>query len=523
MTLARNVYGVLDRAAEQWFADRPAVGFDGRTVTFRELRDRSLRLAAGLERRGIGPGRRVAVMMGNRLEWPEAFFALARVGAVCVPVNVLLTGAEVDHVLRDSGADVLVVDEIGQRAVTRLERMPDTVVAVGDVALPDGVESVAYEAVVADGDGRPATPGPDLSELFILYYSSGTTGLPKAATHTHEAVLWNSYGQIDGIDLDPSVRYAVFPSFSWAAGLHNLFLALIWIGGYSEIRATGGASADAVVEFVERSGATHAMLVPSVLRALVVRDDLMARLRDSDLRWVITGAEPVPRSVLEVCGRELPGISVCQGYGLSEFPTIATVLRPEETAEHEGSAGRPLPIADIAVLGDDGAVGRRGRGELLLRSPATTRGYHDRPEQNAEVFHEGWFRTGDVCEIDDGGFVSIIGRTKDMISSGGLNVYPKEIEDVIDRLPGVVESAVVGVPDDRFGETAVAIVVTDAEAFDVEVVHAACRDKLAGYKRPRHVLVRDEPLPRSATAKLLKRELRPWAEERLAADAAATA
>jgi fatty-acyl-CoA synthase len=514
-TPARNVFGVLDRAAEQWFADRPAIGFEGRTVSFREMRDRAVRLGRGLDDHGIGVGRSVAVMMGNRPEWPEAFFGLAAIGAICVPVNVLLTGPEVAHVCRDSGADVVIVDEIARDAVARLDPAPAIVITVGDVDVPQGPRVIAYEELLAAEGATLPGPGPDLNDTFVLYYSSGTTGLPKAATHTHDGVLWNSYSQLHGLGLDEHVRYALFPSFSWAAGLHNLFLALMWVGGYSEIRATGGANGDRVVEFIEASGATHAMLVPSILRALVARPDLLERLRASALRWVVTGAEPVPRTILEVCERELPQCAVCQGYGLSEFPTMATVLRPEETVAHEGSAGRPMAMTDLALLTDDGAVERRGRGELLLRSPATMVGYHQRPDENASVFHEGWMRTGDLAEIDADGFVSIIGRTKDMILSGGLNVYPKEIEDVIDRMPGVHESAVVGVPDERFGEAPVAIVVSDDPAVDEDAVIAACRDELAGYKRPRRVLVRSEPLPRSATAKLLKRELRPWAEDQV--------
>ena len=285
-------------------------------------------------------------------------------------------------------------------------------------------------------------------------------------------------------------------------------LGLVWIGGYSEVRRTGGATMESIVEGLERDRITHVMLVPSLLRELVSRPDLMERLSASTLEWIVTGAEPVPRSVIEVVCRGIPDVDVCQGYGLSEFPTITTVLMADEVFDHEGSAGRALPHTDLAIRDADGAIRRTGTGELLVRSLATMIGYHQRPEQTAEAFRDGWLHTGDLVELDADGFITIVGRTKDMIISGGLNVYPKEIEDVISRLPGVVEAAVVGVPHERFGETAVAVVVTDEADFDPASVEAACAEQLASFKRPRVTIVRQERLPRNANAKLLKRELR---------------
>ncbi|WP_170981600.1 class I adenylate-forming enzyme family protein [Nocardioides dongxiaopingii] len=518
MTLARNVFGLLDRSAESRYGARPAFGFADETVTFVQVRDRALQVAGGLARAGVGRGDTVAVMMGNRREWVETFFGLAALGAVCVPVNVLLTGREIEHVCRDSGARVLVVDEIGSRSTAHLDVDFDAFVTVGSAVAPDGVRAVSWADLVAGEplSGAQRWAGPALEDRFILYYSSGTTGLPKAAVHTHNGVLWNAMGQVQGLGLKPEHRYTVIPSLSWAAGFHNLVLALCWIGGFSQVRPTGGATMEGIVAELEEHRTTHVMLVPSLLRELVTRPDLMQRLSDSALTWIVTGAEPVPRSVIEAVCRGIPGVDVCQGYGLSEFPTITTVLMADEVFDHEGSAGRALPHTDLAVRDGDGEIRRSGTGELLVRSLATMVGYHDRPEQTAEAFRDGWLHTGDLVELDDDGFITIVGRTKDMIISGGLNVYPKEIEDVISRLPGVVETAVVGVPHERFGESAVAIVVTDDPAFDVEDVARACGEQLASYKRPRRTLVRSEPLPRNANAKLLKRELRPWAAEVLA-------
>ncbi|MFF5073091.1 class I adenylate-forming enzyme family protein [Micromonospora olivasterospora] len=515
MGLQRNVFTMLDRSARSYYGDHECLGFEGEARTFRQLRDRALSVAAGLEAHGVKPGDRVAVMMGNRIEWPEVFFGLAAMGAVCVPVNVLLVGPEIEHVCDDSGARVLVMDEIASQSVAGLASAFELVVTVGGAVAPEGVTSVGYEKVLSSGSPDDRPTGSDLDDEFVLYYSSGTTGRPKAAVHTHGGVLWNAFGQVLGLHLTRDVRYAVVPSFSWAAGFHIVFLPLIWIGGYSQIKRTGSTTADDIVRMLVDDRITHVMLVPSILRELLKRPDLMEELRTSSLQWIITGSEPVPRSVIDPCVEALPGVAVVQGYGLSEFPAVATVLEAHEVADHDGSAGRPLPHCDVAVRGESGQVESSGRGELLIRSNATMRGYHNRLEQTAEAFRDGWMNTGDLVDLDEDGFVTVVGRTKDLIISGGLNVYPKEVEDVIHTLPGVVEVAVVGVPDERFGEAPVAIVVADGEFDEVEV-HRVCEEQLAKYKRPRQVFVRAEALPRNANAKLLKRELRPWAEARIA-------
>ena len=195
MTLARNVFGMLDRSAESRHGHRPAFGFSGKEVTFEQARDRALAVAGGLHAAGVRAGDKVAVMMGNRLEWVDTFFGIAALGAVCVPVNVLLTAREIEHVCRDSGARTLVVDEVGSGSTAGLSVSFDALVTVGEpgaVAVPDGVRAIAWDDLVASGPLPDGHVGPALHDPFILYYSSGTTGLPKAAVHTHDGVLWNA-------------------------------------------------------------------------------------------------------------------------------------------------------------------------------------------------------------------------------------------------------------------------------------------------------------------------------------------
>jgi fatty-acyl-CoA synthase len=518
MGVATNLFWMLDRSARASYGDEAALVFGDRSLSFRDLRDRALLFAAGLKAQGLGPGSRVAVLMGNRLEWPEVLFGLAAAGAICVPVNVLLTGRELDHVLSDSGAACMVMDELALTAAAALSCPPQFVITVGAAQAPAGAREIAYEDLMSSGTASSASmiEQPGLNDPFIYYYSSGTTGLPKAAVHTHNNVLWNSIVQIDDLDLDRSVTYLVVPSFSWAAGFHNLVLALLWKGGRSVIMPTGGLTFDRIAEAVEKHSVTHTMLVPTLIRQLAGDEAALARLRGTKLRWIITGAEPVPTHLVAKLGAALPGCSVCQAYGLSEFPSICTVLAPEEALTRNGSAGRPLSHSRIAVRREDDVIADVGRGELLVRSLANMIGYHNAPEKTAEALRDGWVNTGDLADIDEDGYVFIIGRTKDMVISGGLNVYPKEIEEVLNGQPGVFEVAVVGVPDKKYGERVVAIIVEDGQtAVDAAALGQTCREQLAGYKSPRDFLVRRDLLPRNASGKILKRELRPWAEEQL--------
>jgi fatty-acyl-CoA synthase len=504
-----NLFQMLERSARSHLGERRAITFEGDERSFAAVRDRSLRMARGLDGAGVQPGDRVAVLMGNRHEWPETLFGIAALGAVCVPVNVLLTGREVRHVCSDSDVRCLIVDELGEPKLEDLGELPEIVISVGEAEAPG---ALAYEELPE----KDLPPQPKGEDVLIHYYSSGTTGLPKAAVHTHENVLWNSFGQIIDIGLGPDVRYLVVPSLSWAAGFHNLMLGLIFTGGSSVLMPTGGLTVERIADTLECEQATHAMLVPSLLRQIGADEEALARLRGTRLRYVVTGAEPVPAPLIELLMEALPDTQICQGYGMSEFPTIATLLRPEEALEHVGSAGRPLSHTDIAVLLDDGTIADHGRGELLMRSPATMVRYHGMPDKTEEALTGGWLHTGDLVEVDEDRYVTIVGRTKDMIISGGLNVYPKEIEDVIATQPGVGEVAVVGVPDDRFGEAPVAVLVPlDGETIDEAAITSACERELASYKRPRALLHHDGPLPRNPTGKLLKRSLRPWASERI--------
>ncbi len=508
--LQRHLGTVLERVALGPDRHRVAVVFEGATRDFAELHENALHIASGLREIGIQRGDRVGVLLRNGIEWVELLFGLAHCGAVAVPVNVLLGPVEIEQLCEDAQLSAFVVDEGGWSLYELLENKPEILIAVGaSLDFVQGVRATTYSDLLRTAAGQ-LPDGPSLDDPLIFYYTSGTTGLPKASVHTHNGMLWNSYHQIPDLGIGPDEVCLVVPSLSWAAGFNDLMLATMWMAGRSVIMPTGGVTIDRVVEAIEEHGVTSLLLVPTLLKQLIRRPDLEERLRATSLRSILTGSEPVPLPVIEHLVEALPTASMLQGFGLSEFPTIATILRPEEAISHVGTAGRACSITRIAVMTVDGQIEDEGEGEVLLRSMATMSGYWNRPEETAAAFADGWLHTGDVGTIDAEGFLTITGRKKDMIISGGLNVYPSEIEAVLHRVLGVKEASVVGVPDERWGEIPVAVIVSDGNLNEDEVL-AYCASQLAGYKRPRRVLQRQEALPRNPSGKILKREITPWA------------
>jgi fatty-acyl-CoA synthase len=361
---------------------------------------------------------------------------------------------------------------------------------------------------VATGSGGSVDVAVDAGEPFLLQYTSGTTGFPKGATHSHETVLWNALGQIGDFAMTRRDVYLCIPALCWAAGLHDFTLPALWLGATVVLRPSRNFDAGEVWRTVERERVTLAVFVPSVLRLA-----LSYPLEDHDLaslRLVASGGEPVPVAAIEEFQRRLPTCDLIQGYGMSEFPAIMTYLDSEYAVSKRGSAGRAGRITELRVVDGDGRDVPAGEhGEIVVRSPATMTGYWNRPDATAEVMAGGWFHTGDRGYLDEEGFLYIAGRSKDMIISGGLNVYPAEIERVLERHPAVREVAVVGIPDDRYGEVGEAhVVLHDGAEVTGEALDAFARADLANFKVPRRWVLRSDPLPRTASGKVQKYALK---------------
>jgi len=497
--------------------DRTALVFRDRRLSYADLHDRAARLAGALASDGVGKGDRVAILLKNDPAWFDVFFAVASLGAVLVPINYLLRAKEVAFVLNDSGATTLVAgDDLGEVASAALAESPacrrTLVVANAGGEAGPGAGGVAgareLQAFAAGGELRwPETELlPD--DPNLLQYTSGTTGFPKGATHTVSTLLWNSFHQIGDFRVTERERYLCVPALCWAAGLHDFTLATLWVGGTVVLNASGGVTVEGLLRQIEAERITKVLLVPTILKQLVEYSDLK-RFDLGSLEGVFTGAEPVPVAVIRRFNEVLPETTLIQGYGMSEGPTVATYLRAEDAIRKVGSCGKPVTNCELRVVDDrDRDVAPGETGEVLTRSPATMVGYWNREDATAEALRGGWLHTGDLGTLDEEGFLTINGRKKDMFISGGLNVYPAEIESILLGEPGVAECAVFAVPDDRWGESGHALVIPKPGAvLDTDALRGRCREALAGYKVPARIEIRTEPLPRTASGKVQKFKL----------------
>jgi fatty-acyl-CoA synthase len=513
--------GYLDR-------DREALVFRERRLRYGDLHDGAARLADALVQDGVGHGDRVAILLRNDPVWLDVFFAVAAARAVLVPVNYLLRPNEVSFILNDSGATTLVVgDDLAATAhealieAPRCRRLLVVANAGGDTGPGAAALRGAHEIGAFAARGRIAWPdvGVAPDDPNLLQYTSGTTGFPKGATHTVSTLLWNSFHQIADFRITERERYLCVPALCWAAGLHDFTLATLWMGGTVVLNPSGGVTIAKLLAAIERERVTSVLLVPTLLKQLVESPYLKGHDLSS-LVAVLTGAEPVPVSVIRRFNEVLRDTTLIQVYGMSEGPTVATYLRVEDAIRKVGSCGKPVTNCELRVVDEDDRDVAPGQpGEVLTRSAATMVGYWNRPEASAETLRGGWLHTGDLGVLDEEGFLSICGRKKDMFISGGLNVYPAEIEAVLLAEAGVAECAVFGVPDERWGEVGHALVVAKPEArVDPDALRERCRAVLGSYKVPARIELSLEPLPRTASGKVQKFKLREAAAGRSSAD-----
>jgi fatty-acyl-CoA synthase len=487
--------------------ERVAVAYEGTELTYGELDRRAERIAASLAAAGFAKGDRVCALMHTRTEWHEVFFALARLGGVLVPLNHLLTPHEIAYIVGDSGASWLVAEASLWDKVEGLDP------AVRDALTLIGAEAGNGELDLPglrEGDAPAAAVEVNGDDLFLLQYTSGTTGFPKGAAHTHATVMWNAISQRQHFDIDADTVYLCLPALSWVAGFHSLHLETLWSGG-KVILGASDRSFDPR-EFcatVERERITTVALVPTVLRLILS----VADLDSFDLRsWAvaIAGGEAVPVNLLEEMAARLPDLTGIQVYGMSEFPSLVTLLEPADAVRKLGSAGRPNCVSQMRVVDAEDADCAPGEvGEIVTRSPATMIGYYGKPAETAAALRGGWFHTGDLGHLDDEGFLFISGRSKDVIISGGLNIYPVEIEQALMRHAAVAEAAVIPVPDEKWGEIAKAIIVLEEGGeVDEAELRTSIEPYVARFKIPKQWRITDgPPLPKTASGKLQKFKL----------------
>lgn len=486
--------------------DRTALVFQDRALTFAQLDRRANQLANALAERGVRRGDMVAVLMYNRLEVVESFFAAHKLGACPVPVNFRLAASEVAYIFEDSGAVAVLTDAPLTKLAVEATKSVDTVRLVATAGEPlDGAES--YEGLLGSGGADAPDVDVEESDLAFLMYTSGTTGRPKGAMLTHQNLVMNTVNWIIEMEARPGdVWLSGLPLFH-IGGVNGL-LPFIYLAGTCVITPSTGFDPLESLRLLEKHAVTMCYFVPTQWQQICSLPEA-SQVDTTRLRRALWGASQAPPATLELLVRTFPSVGIVNAFGQTEMSSNTCFLKAEDAVRKMGSVGLPAVNVEVRILdeaGNDVHVGEVG--EIVYRGPTVMAGYHNRPEATREVFRDGWFHSGDLVRKDDEGFIYVVDRVKDMIISGGENIYPAEVERAVERHPAVREVAVVGVPHPRWVETPIAVVVPAAdERPGVEEIAEFIKSDLASYKKPSAVVYVDE-LPRNAASKILKRELR---------------
>jgi long-chain acyl-CoA synthetase len=487
-----TMIGPLERATQVALGST-AVTCGEVELTYGETWERCARLVGGLGDLGVRRGDRVAIVGPNCHRFLELYQALPGAGIVIVPLNQRHTSAELGYALADCEAKVL----FAGRQVDDLPRCVEHVIDLGD----------GYEALLAGA--TPAAFPPDVTEsdLAGLFYTGGTTGASKGVMLTHRNLVANALHFMVCWPFRPDTCWLVAAPLFHAAGSVAV-LATVWNGGRQVVLPTFDPGA--ALDLIEAHGVTATLLVPTMLAAM--NEEQLARPREvGSLQVIAHGGSPVATETLRRARIAFPDAKLLHMYGATETAPIATAFPGEELlldAPQARSCGQPAVGVEVAVLAGDGSRLPSGEiGEVVVRGANVMAGYWNKPEQTEAALVDGWYRTGDLGYLDEQAYLYLVDRAKDMIVSGGENVYCTEVEDVLYRHPAVLEAAVFGVPDARWGEAVHAVVVPRSEVTEVELLDH-CRAVIAAYKVPKHLELRSEPLPKSGAGKVLKRELR---------------
>lgn len=481
-------------------------GNTGVRLTYAALNERCNRIANAFVLDGIEKGERVGLLLMNSAEFMEAYFALGKIGAVVVPLNWRLVADELEFILKDSGTTRLIFSEEFIETVAELHSRGERT-DIRQWLQVEGTEDVVY---FADGyagfrdtaDDTEPEIGAVGDDMLYIMYTSGTTGLPKGVVHTHETSAWGALTIAGTTYYQESDRFlSPLPMFHVGA------LTPLTVNVYRGITSVVMRSFDPVRawELVDLEKVTTGLCVPAMLNFMLQVPNL-ERYDFSQWRWCLSGAAPVPESLIEAYA-DL-GIEIHQVYGLTESCGPACLIDAENALKRIGSTGKAFFHTDIAIVRPDGSpCASEEAGEVLVRGEHIMREYWNRPEATAETIVDGWLHTGDVARMDSEGFVYIQDRIKDMIISGGENVYPAEIENLLQTHDDISEAAIIGQPSETWGESPFAIIVrTDKELTQTDVLEF-CTGKLAGFKMPKGVVFVDE-IPRNPSGKILKRVLR---------------
>lgn len=477
--------------------DSPVIEFDGSTITWSELNHRMERGARHLRSLGVAKGDRVAIMMSNRPEYYEVFFSIIHLGAIFVPVNPRLSTSEITFLVQDSGAKILVTESAFEANVTAGTQGTDCRLINIDTA---------KESWSADAERHLASAidPPTADDVLTILYTSGTTGKPKGAVLTHSAFMHSAENLVHAYSYTQSDRHLVVLPLSFTGGILTLSQPVFVSGGTIVLEPQ--FEPGRVLKVLSEQQVTVFFAAPALLQLLRIAPNFEPSAFKS-VRLIVAGAAPVPEVLLDFY--QSLGVAVGQGYGLTEGGAVDTFLLAKDASRKIGSVGRSCIFTETRIVDEDGnSVPAGTPGEIVLRGPNMMREYWNNPEATAAAFVNGWLRTGDVGVMDDEGYISIVDRLKDLVITGGMNVYPAEVEAAVFQHEAVAEAAVLGVPHEVYGETVVAaVVLRDGATLSIAELREFCHDKLADYKLPRR-LVQVEAIPRNASSKVQKFVLR---------------
>lgn len=480
--------------------DDVAIEFEGREYSYAEVSERVTKLANALAAAGVKPGDRVGHLGFNHPALLELFFAAGLMGATSVLLNPRLKLAELDYIVGDSTPKVLAY---GSEQAESCAEMAETYPDMQFLSVDGDDLGTPYEDFLQGGSTDPVDIDLDLESPCLIMYTSGTTGRPKGAVLSHRALFYQYVNALIGQDLRQDEVYLATAPLFHIAGLNMLTIPTFTLGGRIIIHR--GFKADAVLDEIERSKVTSSFFVPAMLDMLSHHERFEATDLSS-LRAVMVGGSPLMEPTLRTwLDRD---VAIMQGFGMTETAPGVTMLESRDGLYKTGSAGRQHFFTDakiVDVLGDELPAGEAG--EVIVTGPNLMTGYWNKPEETDRAVEDGWYHTGDIAVRDEDGYLWIKDRIKDMYISGGENVYPAEVENALVSIPGIRDAAVIGVPDERWGETGKAFVVLKDESLTPESIAVALKPLLANYKQPKYIQIIDE-LPRNSTGKIQKQLLR---------------
>ncbi|PWA12808.1 o-succinylbenzoate--CoA ligase [Pueribacillus theae] len=487
------------------FSDKTALVFKDKRFSYREFNERVNRLANGLLKLGVCKGDRVDGLLFNSHEMLESMFACAKIGAIFVPINFRLSIDEVEYIIRDSSAHHFIYDEKTRPLVDQLRERETLLNVFIHVGANPHEDDFLYEDILAKSDDHEPGFEIGLDDVHLMMYTSGTTGKPKGAMLSHGNTQWNAINAINYLPVrSDEITLTVAPMFH-IGGMSVFTTPLLYIG--ATVVLDDKFDPQATLELIEKERITSLFLVPAMWQALTQVPNFDS-YDLSSVRFNVSGGAPCPITVIEFFQQK--GIPFYEGFGLTETAPFVSLLDAENSIRKNGSVGKP-PVHTYVKIVDpnDQEVPIGEVGELLVKGPNITVGYWNQPEKTKESIKDGWFYTGDLAKQDEEGFLYIIDRKKDMIITGGENVYPVEIEQVLYRHPNIKEVAIIGVPDERWGESVKAVISlkNDSEPITVDDLEKFCEGKIARFKMPKVIEI-VELLPRNATGKVLKNALR---------------